>query len=194
MKIAKISIMILIVSIISFNLFSQQVKYVDIPSTEKQIEALNQSSAEYDQKTQTLDSEIASLETQLAADQEQLRKIEILVNKMIYKGALMKEYADNVVDESAKQKAIDAFTSYRESLEQLLNKQDVLKVAIRRAEVTIREKKVQKSANNHMVILNNLKIRELQKAIEVSQSQAGNIDSHIEILNNYLSEAQTLLN
>lgn len=194
MKVAKFTIMILTISIISFNLFAQQVKYVDIPSTEKQIEALNQSSAEYEQKTQTLDSEIAALETQLVADQEQLRKIEILVNKMIYKGALMKEYAENVIDEAAKQKAIDSFTSYRESLEQLLDKQDVLLVSIRRAKVTIREKKVEKSANNHMVILNNLKIRELQKAIEISQSQAGNIDSHIEILNNYLSEAQSLLN
>lgn len=193
MRYGKITVLTILIFLLSFTAFSQQVKFVDIPSTQQEIERLNQSTAEYEQKSQTLDSEITALEEQLKADREQLKKIEILVNKMIYKGALMKQYADNVVDEATKKKAEDAFVSYRESLEKLLDKKDVLEFSIRQAGISIEEKRDQRSANNHMIILNGLKVRELQKAIEISESQSGNIDQHIDILNTYLSEASTLL-
>jgi septal ring factor EnvC (AmiA/AmiB activator) len=187
------TVLVLVIPVVVLAQDDDEIAFVDIPAAEKAITEIKSTNTDLEAERKTLDDEIKTLKSQVKTDEDKLQKINDMILKIKGKGPVLYQYKSNVVDKTGKDKASDAFSDYKEILDKLNLTRETLEFAIKEKNEKIAEKEDKRATNLYKIKINNREIKGLEVAIKKSKGQVQDIDSHINTLNDFIKDAETLL-
>ncbi len=194
-KIALLSIFFLVIGIaLGFSQSQQNIPYVDIPSAEAEIAALEQANSDMETQNQQMQQEITTLEGEIEKLQKRINEIDFILERVKAKGADLYEIYSDIVDKDTKSKAKATIDKNRELRTELEAKKKENQAIIDGNMKKIASNKKQITINTNKISRNKDRANLLSASIEKTKTQTQVLASYIDSVDEINSEAEAVLN
>ena len=194
-KIALLLILFLLIgTAFGFSQSRQNIPYVDIPSAEAEIAALEQENSGMETQSQQSQQEINSLENEIEQLRKRINEIDFILERVKAKGSDLYEIYSDIVDKDTKAKAKATIDKNRELRTELEAKKKAIQAIINANMKKIESSKKQITINANKISRNKDRTNLLSASIEKTRTQTQVLSSYIESVDEINAEAEAVLN